>query len=512
MKHRMRLLFIGAVLALSVLAILPPDRIRLGLDLKGGVRLVLRVHTDAALQLETQAAVERIRGELTRRGIPFTRVDATGPVEFVVEGAGDEAALRDAAAEADATFARVASGRTHVFRMRPDVERRLRQDIVQQALVIVERRVNELGVAEPTVMRHRRQDHIDVQLAGVTEVERARQIIRSTAQLRLTLIDEGPFASPEAALRAYRGELPSGLEVLPGRIAAGDPAETIHYVVHAAPAVSGRDLRGAQQSFDERNRPAVTFTLTPDAARRFGQFTEAHVGRLLATVLDDRVTSVATIVSRIDDRGQIVGLSREEMIEQVVTLNAGALPAPMDYVEDRTVGPSLGADSIRAGVLASAGGFAVVMLFMVACYRMAGVIAILSIVLNLVVLLALLVAVGAAMTLPGIAGVILTIGIGVDSNVLIFERIREELAVARSVRAAVNAGFHRVWRTIVDTHVASLIAAAFLFQFGTGPIRGFATTLALGLLANVFTAVFVSRTMFDVWLSSRRTTAGGLSI
>ena len=242
------------------------------------------------------------------------------------------------------------------------------------------------------------------------------------------------------------------------------------------------------------------FTLKPDAARRFGTVTERNIGRLLATVLDNRVTSVATIESRIDDQGQIAGVSREEMIEQVINLNSGALPADLEYVEERTVGASLGAASIRAGVLASLGGLVLVLLFMLAYYRLAGVNALVSVVLNLLILLALMAYIPVTLTLPGIAGLILTIGMGVDSNVLIFERLKEELAIAQGPRSAVRAAFTRVWLTIVDTHVTSLIAAAFLFQFGTDPIRGFATTLAIGLLANVFTAVFVSRTLFEIAL------------
>ena len=275
------------------------------------------------------------------------------------------------------------------------------------------------------------------------------------------------------------------------------------YVVQRAPALTGNDLRRAQQSVDEFNRPSVGFTLKPDAARRFGAITERNINRPLATVLDNRVMSVATIQSRIDDQGQIIGVNPEEVIEQVITLNSGALPADLEYVEERMVGASLGAASIRAGVLASLGGLALVVVFLLAYYRLAGVNALVSVVLNLLMLLAFMAYIPAALTLPGIAGLILTIGMGVDSNVLIFERIKEELAAAQAPRSAVKAAFTRVWLTIVDTHVTSLIAAAFLFQFGTTPIRGFATTLAIGLLANVFTAVFVSRTLFEVALARR---------
>jgi preprotein translocase subunit SecD len=383
---------------------------------------------------------------------------------------------------------------------------------VQQALETIERRVNELGVAEPVVARYGGDNQILVQLPGVTDVDRARQVIRSTAQLKLTLVEQGPFPSRDAALQAYGNALPSDFEVLPGRSDGAGAADAVYYVVRRTAAVTGNDLRNAQQSIDEFNRPAVAFTLKQDAAARFGQFTEQNINRPMATVLDGRVMSVATILSRITDQGQITGISREEMVDQVINLKSGALPASMVYLEERTVGPSLGQDSIRAGLAASLGGLSLVVLFMVVYYRLTGINAVISIVVNLLVLLGLMAYIGVVMTLPGIAGFILTIGMGVDSNVLIFERIKEELATARGVRAAVNAGFDRVWWTIVDTHVASLIAAAFLFQFGTGPIRGFAMTLTIGLLANVFTAVFVSRTMFELILSRRRTAAQALSI
>jgi preprotein translocase subunit SecD len=516
MNVRNRLLVIAAVLSLSVWALYPVrETIKLGLDLKGGVHLVLQVQTGDALRLETQTTVERLRETLTRNSVTFAMLEAIAATEFIVEGMNDEAALHDAAVGLETMFERVATDRTlHTFRMRPDVAVTIRQDTVQQALVTIERRVNELGVAEPVVARYGDDDRILVELPGVTDVERAKQIIKSTAQLRLTLVEQGPFPTREAALLAYGHTVPADVDVLPGRADAeeGVSGDTVYWVVRKTPAVAGSDLRSAQQSVDEFNRPAVAFTLTPDAARRFGAITGQNINRSLATVLDGRVTSVATIISRIDDRGQIAGITRDEMLEQVINLRSGALPADLEYVAQRTVGASLGEDSIRAGLLASAGGLALVMLMMLAIYKFTGLNALVSVALNLTILMALVAFIPVTMTLPGIAGLILTIGMGVDSNVLIFERIKEELATARGARAAVTAAFERVWITIVDTHVASLIAAAFLFQFGTGPIRGFATTLTIGLLANVFTAVFVSRTMFEVTLRRRRTNPQAMSI
>ena len=446
MRIQLRVLIIAAVVAWCAWTIYPPQQtIPLGLDLAGGVQLVLRVKTDG---------------------------------------------------------------------LAPD----RRSETVEQALRTIERRVNELGVAEPVVARYGREDRILVQLPGVSDVEQAKRVIKSTAQLHLTLLEGGPFPGREAALQAHGNPLPSHLEILPGgapvrpkpdttstgeAASAGVADAPVFYVVQRAAVVSGTDLRDARASADEFNRPAVAFTLTPEAGRRFGAFTERHINGRLATVLDDHVASVATIESRIDDQGRLVGVSREEMLEQVITLKSGALPAAMEYVAEHRVGANLGRASIRSGIAACAGGLALVGLFMLGYYRRAGVNAIVSILVNLLVLVGLVAFIPVTMTLPGIAGLILTIGMGVDSNVLIFERIREELGRARTARGAVAAAFDRVWITIVDTHVTSLIAAALLFQFGTSPIRGFATTLTIGLLANVFTSVFVSRTLFEIALRHR---------
>ena len=503
-----RLGLIAIVIGLSVWAFYPPDqKVKLGLDLKGGVHLVLRVKTDDALKVETETTVGRLRDSLTRAGVQFSRLEATGPMEFRVEGLSDDAGFRAQSADAETVYDRSSEAGGYTYRIKPNIANQLRDETVTQALETIERRVNELGVAEPIVARYGARDQILVQLPGVSDVRRAKEIIRSTARLELRLVDQGPFPNRESALQAYNNVMPADAELMPGRTegaGTAGTAGTVYYVVKKVAAVAGNDLRNAQQSLDEFNRPAVSFTLKQDAAARFGTFTEANIGRPMAIILDERVMSVATIQGRITDSGQITGITREEMIDQVITLKSGALPASMDYLEERTVGPSLGADSIRAGVTASLAGLAMVVVFMVFYYKLTGINAIVSIVVNLLILLGLMAVIPVTMTLPGVAGFILTIGMGVDSNVLIFERIKEELATARGVRAAINAGFDRVWWTIVDTHVSSLIAALLLLQFGTGPIRGFAVTLIIGLLSNVFTAVFVSRTIFDLVLSRRQ--------
>jgi preprotein translocase subunit SecD len=514
---RWRVITILGVIALAVWSFYPPsEKVNLGLDLKGGVHLVMRVETDAALRIETETTVERLRETLSRTGVQYAKLEVTSPTEFVAEGVQNAQAFRQAAVEVDTVFSRSpGAGGRELYAMRPNIVAQLREEAVNQALQTIERRVNELGVAEPIVARQGAADQILVQLPGVTDVARAKEIIRNTALLELKIVEQGPFPSEDAARQAYGNALPPDLVIVAGSqdVAAtgGGTPTTVYYVVRRVAPITGRDLRNARTSLDQNNLPAVGFTLTQDGAQRFGRLTETNINRQLAIILDNRVFSAPTIQSRITDEGQITGaFTQQEAGDLALTLRSGALPAPLTFLEERTVGPSLGADSIRAGVTAAVGGLALVMIFMLFYYRLAGLNALTSIVTNLVLLLGMMAYLGATMTLPGFAGFILTIGIGVDSNVLIFERIKEELATGKAVKAAINAGFDRVWWTIVDTHVASLIAAMFLFQFGTGPIRGFATTLAIGLAANVFTAVFVSRTMFELVLTRRR--AATLSI
>lgn len=506
---RWRLITIGVVIALSVWAFYPPaTKVNLGLDLKGGVHMVLRVHTDDALRLETETTVERLRETLARANVQYAKLEVTSPTTFVVESIENDQAYRQAAVEPEAVFSRSSGAGRYTYTMRPNIATQLREEAVAQALQTIERRVNELGVTEPIVARHGAAEQLLVQLPGVTDVQRAKDIIRSTALLELKIVEQGPFPSEEAALQVVNNALPPDQIIVSGSgdiAAAGGTPSTVYYIVRRVAAVTGRDLRTARPTLDENNQPAVSFTLNQDGARKFGTITQANIGRQLAIILDNRVFSAPTIQSRITDNGQITGsFTQQEAQDLSLVLRSGALPASLTYLEERTVGPSLGADSVRAGVTAAIGGLAFVALFMLAYYKLSGINAIVSVGLNLVILLGFMAYIGATMTLPGIAGFILTIGMGVDSNVLIFERIKEELLGGRTLRAAVAAGFDRVWWTIVDTHVASMIAAGLLFQFGTGPIRGFATTLFFGLLANVFTAVFVSRTLFELVLTRRQ--------
>ena len=501
-----KLLAIVAVTGLAVWGVYPPgDQIRLGLDLSGGAHLVLRVETSDALQVETETAAEQIGEQMSVQGMDAATVVPVDAETIRVEGVPGERdqAFRQLSDERLAVSydREPGAGGSYTFRMRGPVASSLREEAVRQALQTIERRVNELGVSEPIVAPHGiGGDQILVQLPGVSDVARAKSLIRSTSLLELKLVEEGPAASREALLQTRNGVVPPDMEV------ATQPsgAEPFYYLVRRVAAVTGRDLRNARPSLDEFNQPAVSFTLNREGARKMGDITGANLGRGLAIILDGQVRSAPTIQGRITDSGQITGVSQQEAEDLQITLRSGALPASLTYLEERTVGPTLGADSIRAGVAASIAGLVLVAIFMLGYYKLAGINAVVAVVLNLLILMACMAYIEAVLTLPGIAGLILTIGIGVDSNVLIFERIKEELRSAKSVRSAVAAGFDRVLLTIIDTHVASLIAAAFLFQFGSGPIRGFATTLFFGLVSNVFTAVFVSRSLFETVLSRRR--------
>jgi preprotein translocase subunit SecD len=514
---RWKILVILGVIALAVFSFYPPDRkVALGLDLKGGVHLVLRVQTDDAVRLETETTADRLREQMRAANLGSATVTPVSPTEFRVEGVppDQDPAFRQLLTDVEPLFDRSSGAGTYTFTMRVNIAAQLRDEAVTQARQTIDRRVNELGVAEPVIARHSAADQILVQLPGVTDVARAKEIIRSTALLELKLVEQGPFSDEAQARQAYGGNLPPDLQILPGTTGGTQPGDlpgTVYYVVRRVPAVTGRDLRNSRTTIDQNGRPAVNFTFNNEGASKFGTFTQANINRSLAIVLDNRVQTAPTINSRIDAEGIIEGVfTQQEASDLSLKLRSGALPASLTYLEERTVGASLGRDSIRSGVTAALGGLTLVVLFILVYYKLSGLNAMMSIVVNLVILLGLMAYFGAVMTLPGIAGFILTIGMGVDSNVLIFERIKEELQANRSPKQAVAAGFDRVFWTIVDTHVASLIAAAFLFQFGTGPIRGFATTLVIGLLSNVFTAMFVSRTLFELVLSRRA--AANLSI
>jgi preprotein translocase subunit SecD len=494
---------------------LKAKQLKLGLDLRGGVHLVLRVHTDEALKTSTTTTSEQLREAARSAGITLTAVTVPSPTTFRVEGVPQdkEADFRRLADDITGTnYDRNPGPNGTDFTMRPNIAVQMRQQTVTQARETIDRRVNELGVTEPNISEYGDTgDQLLVQLPGVADVARAKEIIRSTAQLQLKIVEAGPMSSQEALLQQHGGKVPGDMEVVPGA-AGGDEAGPVFYLVRKTAAVTGQDLRTAQPTLDDNGRPAVGFSLTREGSSKFGKVTGDNIGRGLAIILDNRVQSAPRIEGRINDNGRIYGSFTQEQVRDLsLVLNSGALPASMSYLEERVIGPTLGQDSIRSGILSSLTGLALVVLFMLAYYKLSGINAIAAMICNLIILLGLMAYFGATMTLPGIAGFILTMGMGVDSNVLIFERIKEELAAQRGARAAVNASFSRVFLTLLDTHVTSLIAAAFLFQFGTGPIRGFATTLTIGLLTNLFTSIFVSKTLFEAMLR-RQPAQASLSI
>jgi preprotein translocase subunit SecD len=399
--------------------------------------------------------------------------------------------------------------------MKPSIVKDTKAKAQQQAIETIRNRIDLLGVNEPVIQEHGLGDYqILVQLPGVDDPARVKEIMQSTAMLEIRQAIGGPYTSEQEAMQANGGILPANAVLLKGKNigASGQANQDSYWVISRASAVSGNDLRTADASRDENGRPDVKFTLTGEGGRRFAAFTGAHVGERLAVVLDNKVMEVATIQEQIHDEGRITGAFTEQQTQDLsLTLRSGALPAGIKYLEERTVGPSLGIDSIRAGVRAALIGMIAVMVFMLFYYKLAGINADLGLVLNLVILLGFLGYTGATLTLPGIAGVILTVGMGVDSNVLIFERIREELRHGKTAAQAVDQGFKHALTTIIDTHVTTIVSAIILFLFGTGPVKGFAVTLSFGLFANLFTSVFVSRVIFD-WVLSRHQRGEALSI
>lgn len=490
--------------------------IRLGLDLKGGSQIVLQMQVQDAFQAEADTEIEHLKDVLGKQSINYAAIDRNEPGS--VETADTiQINIKGVPLEKAATFRRIvteAAGQEWVLsgenssgyrlKMRPEAAVKLREDTLTQSMNTIEKKVNGLGVAEASVQRRggsNSADEILVQLPGLDDTGRVKGILQTAAQLELSEVKGGPFASKEAALAQNGGILPLGTKLVRGARSTADGGEE-WWLLARSPVVTGRDVRDARvQQSDASGRWDTGFVLTQEAARKFGRFTEANIGNRLAIVLDNVVLSAPTIQNKISDEGRITGAgTREEAADLALNLRAGALPAGVKVIEERTVGPSLGADSIRKGLSAGALGLALIVIALLIYYRGAGFNAVLALLLNTLITVAALSYIDATWTLPGIAGLVLSIGMAVDSNVLIFERIKEELRSGKAIAAAIPAGFDRAFSTIIDTHVTTVVASAFLFIFGTGPVRGFAVTLVIGLVANLFTAVFVSRAIFDVEL------------
>jgi preprotein translocase subunit SecD len=515
---RVRAVFYGSFVIACLVMIWPPfdtatekGKIHLGLDLRGGIHLVMQVVTDDALNATVDDSVQTLRDQLTRAGIVYGEVKRIDSRSFSVEGVEParvkdaRGLIRDYFPDREWQLREPADG-GFLVRMNDPYVFSLKQRTVQEAIRTLERRVNQLGVSEPVIAEHGSTgDQILIQLPGVSDPEAAKRVITTTAQLALKLVeDEAP--TRESLLESHGGKIPDGMEVVDGMSARG--GQRTFYLVRREAVITGRDLKNARAGIDpQSNTPDVQFSLLPQGATKFKRETGRNIGRRLAIILDGSVESAPEIHSQISDSGVITGqFTAQEADELAKVLRAGALPATLRYLQELTVGASLGRDSIRSGVLASLVGMSLVALFMLFYYRLSGINAVVALAINLVILLGAMAYFGATLTLPGIAGVILTVGVGVDTNVLVFERIREELRAGRTVRAAVSTGFDRVWITIIDTHTTALIAAALLFQFGTGPIKGFAVTLFIGLVANVFASFLVSRFIFE-WVLGKRQVA-----
>jgi preprotein translocase subunit SecD len=486
-------------------------RIHLGLDLRGGAHLILQVVVSEAVSAETDSMMGRVQQTLKAANIPFSQVikpDPTKPETIRVEGVA-AAKSSDARSLLDSKYSNEydltgASDNTFTLTMKPSVEQALQKKTVQQAIETIRDRVDTLGVSEPVIQEYGLgENQILVELPGVEDLDRVKNIIQSTARLEIHPVVGGPYQDEQSALASVGGTLPPDQMVAhgSGALASGSDADSV-YILQRVPVVAGSDFRSADPGTSENGLRAVHFVLTNEAGDRFYEYTSANVGHAMAVVLGGRVREVANIRSAIRDSGEIEGSFSSDEVEVLSKmLRTGALPASLEYLEDRTVGASLGADSIKEGVTAAVVGVLLVMAFMLIYYRGSGVNADLALFLNLVILLGFMGFSGATLTLPGIAGVILTIGMGVDSNVLIFERIREEIKAGKAASAAVEQGFAHAWVTIVDTHVTTIVSAAILFLFGTGPVKGFAVTLTFGLAANLFTAVYVSRVIFEAHLN-----------
>jgi preprotein translocase subunit SecD len=520
------------------------SNIHLGLDLKGGSHLVMRVKTDEVLKNLTLADAVAIEKAVKDAGLPLKEVrpeTGGGNYRIILETTDpskiteiEEIAKTKLGADLSVWTSSI-SGNTIIWTLPASAQSNLAEQATQQAQRIIESRLDAVGVAEPLVQRHGSQasHQILVQMPGIHDPERVKQLLKAESKLELVYVISPPqttgpvqtYNTEADAKTSLGATVPTNRRVLPyaerdepttaGGQTATDATKPKRWVVVESPAVvDGSELRSAQavQAQGGGDTYSISFSLKPVGSQKFGAWTAAHINDYMGVVLNDEVKSIAFIKSAISDSGEISGrFTKQSADDLALTLRSGALPAPIEYMEERTVGASLGDDSIRSGVRASVVGLIMVVLFMLVYYRGSGVNAVVALLLNMILMLAGLILFQATLTLPGIAGIILTIGMAVDSNVLIFERIREELRTGKTIPSAIEQGFARAFVTIIDTHVTTTISSLFLFLFGTGPLKGFAVTLVLGLAINLFSAVYVSRTIF-MWELSRRKKMESLSI
>ncbi len=530
---KFRLLAIIAVILISVYGIigLPKSKeelvqnwksnIRLGLDLSGGSHLVLEVHLQDAFKGEADAVIARLKDECAK---------ASPAIQYAEMTHSDPQTIADAG-NIQINIAGVPSTQAGGFRqlvndnfgnewiltpvnqtdyrmtLKPSETLKIKADTITQTKSTITNKINQMGLTEASVQQRgggANESQLLVQLPGVDDPAHVKQILGTAANLGLYEVLGGPFGSREEAISQSKGGmLPLDSQLMKAKAEGGAPASL--YLLKRTPVVMNRDIRDARPQQSQDRGWETEFVLAQDAAKRFERFTGAHIHDRLAIVLDNVVLSAPVINAKIGDNGVIEGMgTHDNAADLALNLKAGAMPAGVEYLEERAVGASLGSDSIKEGMWAGIAGVISVVFVMLVYYKKSGINATLALVLNALILVAALSYFGAVLTLPGIAGIILTIGMAVDSNVLIFERIREELRTGKSVIAAVDAGFSKAFLTIIDTHVTTIVSCAFLFLFGTGPVQGFAVTLVIGLFANVFTAVFVSRTIFDWELGGQK--------
>lgn len=503
-----KIVLILAVIVYSALVCYPPEeKINLGLDLKGGMHLVFRVETNEAIQLHTDSVVVNLKNVMKQHSIQYEKVIRQGRNKIDVIGTTyeHEERLRDRLDEEFREWDYVFTGTGVSLSLRPNVEMQMREQTVNQALGTIQNRVDEFGVASP-VFQRQGGSNLLIELPGVSDKEKRRimGLIRSTAMLEFKkVVDRGPYPTEADALKKYNGVLPDDLMILKWS------SRNKHYqgysVLQAADVITGRDMKNARRSLGEFSDPQVSFSLDSSGASKFRTFTAANVGQELAIVLDKKIISAPVINDVLSYDSVISGnFTVEEAEDLALKLRSGALPAPLRIEHEQIIGPSLGADSIRKGLVACIVGLFLVMAFMLFYYKIAGINSIIALALNMVILMGILASIKATLTLPGIAGIILTIGMAVDANVLIFERIKEDLRAGKAPKSAIDSGFKKAFVTILDANLTTVIAAIFLFQFGTSAVKGFAVTLMIGIVASMFTAVFVSRVIFDLVYAQKK--------
>jgi preprotein translocase subunit SecD len=478
------------------------EKIKLGLDLRGGIHLRMQVITDDAITMETDQEILRLEELFKKNSITFTSMIKDTPGKFAIQGTipDQERKIKDVLDQYLRDWDYIIAGTSASVYLKLLAIQYLKDQAVNQSVETIRNRVDALGVAEPIIQKQGKE-WIIVELPGVDNPDRVQDIIKQTAVLEWKLVKAGPAPDEETLLKDFGGKVPDDMDAL-----KGDPKRRAEgwYLVSKVATVTGQDLRMVRRGLDEWNNPAVNFSLKPDGAKRFEVASGENVGKLMAIVLDGRIQSAPVINQRISGDGIIQGnFTVEEAENLVIILKSGALPAGIKTLENRTIGPSLGADSVRAGLLAFMIAVLSVMTFMIIYYKFSGVNAVIALILNVIILIGALAYFRATLTLPGIAGIILGVGMAVDANVLVFERIREESALGKSIMNSISLGFSRAFSAIFDSNLTTVISAIFLFQFGTGPIRGYAVTLIISLAANMFTAVFVSHWIFDVTVTKK---------